>query len=198
MVKSSLILASSSTIRADILRNAGVPFAVIPSNVDEIVLQTNFSGTDHTVLARDLAFAKAQSVSNLHKPSVVLGVDQILVFKGKRFDKPKSLDEAFTHLQELNGQTHILSTAVVAFDNGVCVWEHQEHVEVTFRRMSSDFMERYIHEHKEKILFSLGCCLIEGTGAQLIERVKGDYFAVLGLPLFPVLRFLRDREVLAI
>jgi septum formation protein len=198
MLNPSLILASSSAIRADILRNAGVSFEVIPSDVDERAVQNTFSGTDHCVLARELAYAKAQSVSNLHKTSVVLGVDQVLVFNGKRFDKPKSLEEASLHLQELNVLTHVLSSAVVAFDYARCLWEHQAHVEVTFRKMSSDFMQRYIHENKEKILFSLGCCLIEGTGAQLIERVKGDYFAVLGLPLFPVLGFLRDREVLAI
>ena len=193
-----LILASASRARAAMLERAGVPVTCDPAGIDEEAIKRECRAAGATVgtTADILAERKAHAVSLRHPGRLVLGADQMLECDGAWFDKPEDRARAAAHLAILRGRTHRLVSAAVVVRDGVRLWETVDAAMLTMRPFGDDFLERYLDTAGEDVLHSVGVYHLEGLGAQLFERVEGDYFTVLGLPLLPVLGFLRDHGVL--
>ncbi len=194
----NLILASASKVRGQMLRNAGVIFEVEVSDVDEDVLKAKSGAASVEDIALELAMAKAQAVSVLHPEALVIGADQILECDGRLFDKPVGRAGAVTHLQTLSGKLHRLITAAAVVQGGTLLWQVTDEVRLTMREVSDDFIQSYLDQAGEDVLASVGAYRLEDIGAQLFTRVEGDFFTVLGLPLLPLLEFLRLQRVLEI
>ena len=192
----ALILASSSAARRAMFENAGIEAQFLSSGVDESALKAGFTGSPDA-LALALAEAKARAVAGGHGEDFVIGADQLLVCNAKIFDKPENLAEAAAHLRLLSGQVHELVTAACVMRGEAVLWRHVERVRLTMRPLSEDFLARYLDAERSRILGCVGAYRLEGWGAQLFERVEGDYFTVLGLPLLPLLGFLREAGALA-
>lgn len=192
----NLILASQSKIRAQILTGAGLEFTPIVSGVDEDALKQNHTG-DAAALAVALAEAKARAVWHDETQSgktdgLIIGADQILQCDGVLYDKPRDLAEARANLQKFRGRTHYLIGGVVLVKNGETVWSYTQSVALTMRDFSDDFLDDYLSAAGEGILASVGAYQLEGLGAHLFASIDGDYFAILGLPLLPLLGALRQ------
>jgi len=190
---SVLVLASASAVRAQLLASAGIEAEIDPAAIDEAPLKRECReiGRDAGECALLVAEAKAKTVADRHRGALILGADQILECEERWFDKPSSLAEARTQLAELNGRQHRLVTAATILRDGKSLWRAVERPVVTMRRFSDAFLERYLAAMGERVLKSVGAYELEGFGLQLMQRVEGDYFAVLGLPLLPLLAFLR-------
>lgn len=195
-----LILASTSQARRRLLENAGIPIEVRAPGVNEDAVRTALrleSGEiDADDLAEVLARTKAQAVTPGAGGRLVIAGDQVLSCAGAFFEKPSTLAEAQSQLLTLRGQTHRLHSAVVLDDGDATPWVHVATVDVTFRDFSPECVGRYMAEAGDLVLTSVGAYHLEGLGAQLIERIDGDYFTVLGLPLLPLLAELRARGVI--
>ena len=194
---SILILASSSPVRAQLLRTAGIAFEVCAANVDEERIKTALlaDGCDGGEIAEALAEAKAAHVSTANPQAFVLGCDQVLVYDGKLIGKSANLGEARALLRQLRGKEHMLITACVLVKNGASLWRRQERCTMKIRAFSEAFLETYLRLEGNGILGSVGCYHLEGRGSQLFEWVQGDYFSVLGLPLIPLMAALRDHGI---
>ena len=190
-----LVLASGSAVRATLLRQAGIPFDVQNSRVDEDAIKERFADSNIDELAIKLASAKAVAVSTERPDAVVIGADQILSCEGARFDKPRDMNEAWTNLKFFHGRTHRLHSGIVLAQAGDIIWHHSAHADLTMRDFSDDFLETYLKTVGDKVLTSVGCYQLEGPGIQLFENISGDYFTILGLPLLPLLNELRRRKV---
>lgn len=192
-----LILASASAARAHVLAAAGLDFRVAPAAVDEAALKRAFKAdraeAAHCALA--LAEAKARRVSEHYPSAFVIGADQILVCEGIWFDKPVDTAEARAQLRALRGRSHELITAACVVVAGERVWHVLERPCLAMRDFGDEFLDAYLAAEGEEILGWVGAYRIEGRGIQLFSRIAGDHFAVLGLPLLPLLAFLRDRGV---
>lgn len=192
---SPLILASGSKVRATLLANAGLDFTVRDSGVDEDAIKRVFrgpadeNGTD--ALALELATAKALAVSNEEPDALVIGADQILSCDETRFDKPRDMGEARANLVRFRGRTHILHSGIVLAKSGAVLWSFSDRAHLTMRDFSADFLDWYLDTLGEKVRSSVGCYQLEGPGIQLFEKIEGDYFTILGLPLLPLLTELR-------
>ncbi len=184
-----LTLASGSQVRAALMRAAGLEFDIAVSGVDEDAIKARHGGTPDA-LALKLAEAKARAIA---RDGLVVGADQILVCDGILFDKPKDMDEARENLKKFRGRTHALVSGTVLLDDGKPVWSLAEQVTLTMRQFSDEFLEAYLLDVGDDVLKSVGCYQLEGPGVQLFEAVNGDYFAILGLPLVPLLAALRAR-----
>lgn len=191
-----LILASGSRVRATLLRQAGLEFEILPADVDESATKRAMTGAEPMRIAEALASLKALEVSWRRPGPLVIGADQILVCDGVLLDKPTTMDEACSHLRRLRGRTHHLCTAAVAVRGGEVLWRHSERPELVMRPFSDGFIEGYLAAVGDDALLSVGAYQLEGRGAQLFERVSGDFFSILGLPLLPLLAFLRHRELI--
>ena len=194
----TLVLASQSAARAKLLRDSGIAFTIQPGQVDESAVKqaTKEQGGSAEDAALTLATLKA---SQANAPgSIVLGADQILVCTetGRWFDKPIDIAEARTHLQALRGKQHVLVTAAICLQDGTLLWSHVAQPTLTMRTFSDTFLDAYLELEAEKILQTVGAYRIEGPGIHLFERIDGDHAAILGLPLLPLLGFLRDHGVL--
>jgi len=200
MFREEIILASASKIRAELLANAGLKVKIIPADIDENVIKAAIFDEDGDLppvyFAEILAQSKANSVSELHGGTMVIGVDQILVCEGQIYDKPLTKDEARDQLVTLRGKTHELITAVAIARHGAGIWSHTSRAEMTMRKFSNSFLGYYLAETGEDITTSVGGYKLEGPGVQLFEKIDGDYFTILGLPLLPLLEFLRSEGVL--
>lgn len=196
---SMLILASASGVRARLLREAGVRFGVRPADFDEDAVKKDLRGraVENEAMASALAEAKALNVSAASPQNLVLGCDQVLVCGDRMFDKPHDTPEARENLQFLRGRTHSLITACVLAEAGRPVWQYQERANLAMREFSDSFLESYLKDEGATVLSSVGCYQLEGRGAQLFERVEGDFFAILGLPMIPLLAALRERSIVA-
>ena len=185
-------LASTSAIRRQLLTNVGLTFDAVGAQVDEDAIKDAMraEGASPRAQADKLAEAKAVRVSQ-KRGGLVLGCDQILAFKGVSFDKSNSLNEASERLKQLRGETHSLECAVVIARDGVPIWRLVKTSHLTMRQFSDAFLADYLAHHGHEALSSVGCYQFEGPGAQLFDRIDGDYFAILGLPLLEVLAFLR-------
>lgn len=192
----SLILASGSAARKQMLGAAGLDFEVDVPRVDEEAAKASLraEGMKPRNQADALAELKALSVSR-RRSGLVIGADQMLAVEGETFDKPKDRAEARQHLLRLRGRTHELLTAAVVAKDGAVIWRHMETPRLRMRAFSDAFVDDYLDRVGDGALHSVGAYQLEGLGAQLFERVDGDYFAVLGLPLLPLLAFLREHDM---
>ncbi|MGW8705613.1 Maf family protein [Brevundimonas sp. NPDC055814] len=190
-----LILASKSAARRAMLSDAGVPFVVQVADVDEDALKT--PGVDPVELAVELARAKALAVSRHDVDAWVLGADQTLAFDGGLVSKAATLDAARERLSAMRGRTHQLHSGAALARNGQVVWSGVDTVEMKMRDFSDAFLDAYLAAEGEGLLSCVGSYRLEGLGAQLFEAVEGDYFTVLGLPLWPILAELRRAGVIA-
>jgi septum formation protein len=173
------------------LAAAGLPLEIKPADIDERGIETRAGVSGPSAAALLLAHAKAWAVSEKLPERLVLGADQTLAFGDQRFSKPKDIAAAREQLHTLSGKTHELHTAVVAVRDGVALFEHVDVARLTMRKFSEQFLDSYSEIAGNAALTSVGAYQLEGIGAQLFERVEGDYFTILGLPLMPLLAFLR-------
>jgi len=193
-----VILASGSQTRLTLLRQAGLTVDAIAPSVDEQEMKAAFQAerAPAEACAEALAELKAVRISQRNPGVLVIGADQMLECNGVWFDKPADEAHARAHLQALRGQTHRLVTAAVVAFNGARVWHTIDTADLTMRAFSDGFLDAYLHQVGPAVLSSVGAYHLEGLGAQLFSRVEGDFFTILGLPLLPLLGFLRDRGAL--
>ncbi|MFM9844123.1 MAG: Maf family protein [Dongiaceae bacterium] len=192
-----LVLASGSRARADMLRAAGLRFDVVRPAVDEDEVKHSLRAAKApgSVIAETLAELKARRVSSRHGASYVIGADQVLECDGQSFDKPASRADALDQLQRLRGKSHELISAAVVVKDGLRLWHQTDRATLIMRPCSDEFLARYLDAMGDNILATVGGYEIEGLGAQLFSATRGDHFTILGLPLLPLLGFLRDRGV---
>jgi septum formation protein len=195
----TFILASASSSRARILREAKVPVIALPADIDERALKATLLKQNKTVqeVAKVLAAAKAIQVSKLRPNALVLGADQVLEFDGELLSKCADLAEARALLLRLRGRGHRLISALALAEAGKVIWTHSETANLTMRAFSDAFLADYLSTEGSVLLDGVGCYRLETMGAQLFERVEGDYFSILGLPLQPLLAELRLKGVIA-
>jgi septum formation protein len=193
-----LILASASRSRARMLEAAGVPFEIVPAHVDEESVKQSLLAENAP--ARDVADAlaelKALRISTKHPNALVLGADQVLVFGSELISKCESLDEAAALLRRLRGKSHELISAAVLAKDGAPIWRHVAKATLWMRNFSDEFLKDYLAGEGDGLLAGVGCYRLEGRGAQLFEKIDGDYFTILGLPLVPLLTALREQGIL--
>ena len=187
-----LVLASQSASRREMLSAAGVSFEAIPAHIDERAIEQNQAGKPPEVIALLLAEQKAFAVSCEQPQALVLGSDSLVAVDGKRFDKPKNREEAAAHLRFFAGRVMHLHSAAALVRDGATLWTHAETATLHVRPMSENFIETYLDAEWPAVAGCVGVFRIEARGVQLFERIDGDHFTVLGMPLLPVLGALRD------
>lgn len=194
-----VVLASRSEVRRTMLANAGVAVDVDAAAIDEQEVKAALrgDGAGPAEASEALAELKAQRVSRRRHGALVIGADQILECGGTWFDKPSDLAQAATQLRTLSGNTHRLIACCCVVRDGTRLWHHTDRAELTMRPLSEDFVRDYLSVLGERALASVGAYQLEGLGAQLFSRISGDFFTILGLPLLPLLGFLREQRVLA-
>ena len=194
-----LILASGSSIRAELLRRANVPFEVSLPQVDEdtIKMAMEADGASPRDVADALAEGKARKVAGRFPDCLVLGCDQVLDFEGRILSKAKTKDEALSQLKEMRGNRHTLLSAAVIYDEGKPVWRHVGQVRLFMRDASNEFLTDYVERNWDSIRHAVGCYKLEEEGPRLFTRIEGDHFNVLGMPLLELLSYLTLRGTLA-
>jgi septum formation protein len=193
-----LILASKSHARQALLASAGIAFEAIPADVDERALQQTSGLTSPGQIAALLAREKAVSVSSRHAGRVVVGADQTLALGGRSFSKPAGRAQAAEQLQALAGRTHELHSAVAVVRDGEILFEGLSIARMTMRPLDDNAISAYLDAAGEAVTTSVGAYQLEGFGVHLFERIEGDHFTILGLPLLPLLKFLRSERLLAV
>jgi septum formation protein len=193
----SVILASASKSRANLLRAAGVDVEIVPAHADEEAVKNALKAEGATAAqcAETLAELKAVQVSQRYDNALVIGADQMLECEGAWFDKPADMTGARNHLVALRGKTHVLPTAVAVALNGARIWHHVATPRLTVRPYSDAFIDGYLKAAGTAVLSSVGAYQLESLGAQLFSKIEGDFFTILGLPLLPLLAFLREHGV---
>jgi septum formation protein len=192
-----LVLASRSDIRGKILAAAGLRFEIRPAQIDERALRAQAGALDPAATARHLAHAKAQAVAATLPGRLVLGADQTLARGNKCFGKPADREAAATQLRELRGRSHELHSALVLMRDDAMLFNCVDSARLTMRKFSDRFLDDYLDMVGKAALASVGAYQLEGIGVHLFERVTGDYFTILGLPLLPLLAFLRQNGFVA-
>ena len=192
-----LVLASKSAIRGAVLRAAGVSIEVHPADIDERAIEQGSAARDPGEVAALLAREKAAAVAARLSGRVVLGADQTLALGERRFSKPADRAVAREQLKSLRDRTHELHTAIALVREGTVLFEHREAARLTMRAFSDRFLEDYLDAAGPAVTASVGAYQLEQSGIQLFERVEGDHFVILGLPLLPLLRHLRQAGWLA-
>ncbi len=193
-----LILASASASRRALLAGAGLEFLVQPTSVDEseAKLAAKAEALDAPAAALRLAALKAETVARQHPHALVIGADQILVCDDVWFDKPADVVEARRQLRTLRGRTHVLATAVVCQQGERSLWSHLATPRLTMRAFTDAFLDAYLAAEGTEVTSTVGAYRLEGMGVHLFSAVEGDHSAILGLPLLPLLGFLRSCSVL--
>ena len=193
-----IILASSSEIRATLLRNAGVPFTTEKPRVDEEMIRASLEAEKASPrdIADFLAEAKARKVSLKANGALVIGCDQVLDFDGTAMSKPADPSECLAQLTALRGKTHRLLSAAVIYKDGEPLWRHVGVVRLTMREFSDDYLSDYVVRNWESVRWSVGGYKLEEEGVRLMSRIEGDYFNVLGLPMIELLNYLTVRGAL--
>jgi septum formation protein len=192
-----LVLASRSAIRHAILRDAGVPVEVQPADIDERTIEQRSAARDAGELAALLAREKAQTIAARLSGRLVLGADQTLALGERRFSKPTDRASAREQLEALRGRTHELHTAIALVREDKVLFEHREVARLTMRAFSDAFLEGYLEVMGSAVTTSVGGYQLEKVGIQLFERIEGDHFVILGLPLLALLQYLRQFGCLA-
>ncbi|CUH51466.1 Maf family protein [Shimia marina] len=190
-----LILASGSEIRAQLLSKSNVGYEIIKARVDEDMIRRSLQaeGASPRDVADALAEAKARKVSLKHPEALVLGCDQVLDFQGTIFSKPASVEDARNQLLLLRGNRHMLLSAAVIYQGGEPLWRHVGVVRLQMRQFSNDFLEDYLTRNFDSIRHSVGGYKLEEEGVRLFDKIEGDYFTVLGMPLLEILSYLTLR-----
>ncbi|MBX3531476.1 MAG: Maf-like protein [Rhizobiaceae bacterium] len=190
----TLILGSGSPYRRKLLEDAGVPVEVVRPQIDERAVEKTVegSGATPTELAEILAVAKGEDVSGRMPGRVVIASDQTMALGDRVFHKPKDMEDARRHLLALSGRTHELHSAVVLARDGETLWSHVATARLTMRVLLPEFIGRHLSRVGDKALTSVGAYQIEGEGIQLFERIEGDHFTIVGMPLLPLLNRLRE------
>ncbi len=192
-----LVLASKSDIRGKILAAAGLRFEIRPAQIDERAVEAQAGPLDAAAAARLLARKKAEAIASAMPGRLVLGADQTLARGNKRFGKPVHREDAAVQLRELRGRTHELNSALSLTRDDKVLFECVDTARLTMRNFSDDFLADYIDMAGPAALSSVGGYQLETIGVHLFERVDGDYFTILGLPLLPLLAFLRENGFIA-
>ena len=190
-----LILASASAIRSKMLSDAGVGHQVAPAAVDEAAIKAG--GEEPEALAAMLAEAKALAVGARHPADWVIGADSLVTVAERRFDKPRSRDQAAEHLRFFSGKAMRLTSAVALARGERIDWSHAETAELRVRRLSDEFIQSYLAAEWPAVGTCVGVFRMEALGVQLFESIEGSHFTILGMPLIPLLNALRERGVLA-
>ena len=190
--KAPLVLASKSDVRLKILAGAGIPVDVRPAGIDERSVEAREQNRNPAEVARILARAKAEAVSAAMPGRLVLGADQTLTLDGRRFSKPVDGDAAREQLTALRGKTHQLHSGIAMMRDGALMFEHIATASLTMCKFSDAFLEAYLDTAGSAACASVGAYQIESTGIHLFEKIEGDYFTILGLPLLPLLDYLRQ------
>lgn len=197
---SRLILGSGSRARYEILKSAGLAFTVLPADVDENAVRETLLSDNENIdpvdVAEVLARVKGEAVSAENPDNLVIAADQVLALGSEIFTKADNMEAAREALKRLRGQTHQLHSAVVLAEDGEVTWAHVETADLTMRDFSTTFLSEYLVKSGDAVCQSVGGYQLEGMGVQLFEKVDGDYFTILGLPLFPLLAELRKRGFL--
>lgn len=193
----ALWLASASTARAELLRGAGIPVEIEPARIDEGEVKASMRAENATaeMVAETLAEMKAARVARRHADALVIGADQMLVCEDRWYDKPATIDDARRHLQALRGKQHALVSALCVMRNDTRIWHHREYARLTMRPFSDAFLDDYLAASGPEVLESVGAYRLEGLGIQLFSKIEGEYTTILGLPLLPLLDFLRGHGV---
>ncbi|GGA57137.1 Maf-like protein [Nitratireductor aestuarii] len=198
MEAETIILASTSPFRRQLLENAGLKVEPVAPEVDERAVEEALEGSDVNAedVAQILAEAKAVEVSERYPGRWIIGGDQTLSLGDEVFHKPKDMEGARRHLLALSGKTHQLNSGVVLARNGETVWRHVSIARMTMRPLDPAFIGRHLARVGDIALKSVGAYQVEGEGIQLFEKIDGDYFTIVGLPLLPLLAKLRELKVI--
>ncbi|AZL59289.1 Maf-like protein [Tabrizicola piscis] len=195
----AFVLASTSPIRLQLLRSAGLEVETVAPRVDEETARVSLlaEGAKPRDVADALAEMKARKVADRRPADLVLGCDQVLEFEGTIFAKPESPDQARDHLRLLRGKSHRLLSAIVAYENAEPVWRHVAEARLTMHDLTDGYIDAYLARNWDSVRHSVGCYKIEEEGVRLFSAIVGDHFTILGLPLLPLLAWLGTRGMIA-
>ncbi|MEM7424705.1 MAG: Maf family nucleotide pyrophosphatase [Pseudomonadota bacterium] len=195
MIETNIVLASGSRIRRELLENAGLNIEVRPADIDEEAIKSAIQNGTESLTPADIALVlaqtKAQTVSEGAPAELVIGADQVLACNNRIYSKPGNKDAARDQLVALRGKSHELISAVAVARNGEIIWSHEQSVVLHMRDFSNDFLGRYLAGMGSGVTETVGGYKLEGLGVHLFEKIDGDYFTVLGLPVLPLLAYLR-------
>lgn len=191
-----IVLASKSASRQAMLRAAGVAFEAVPADLDEREIESGMAGANAVGVALALAGAKAEAIARAMPGRLVLGSDSLVEVEGRRFDKPRSREEAAEHLRHFSGREMHLHSAAALAREGRTLWRHAALARLSVRPLSASFIETYLDTEWPEVSHCVGVFRIEAMGPQLFEAIDGDQFTVLGMPLLAVLEALRGERVL--
>ncbi len=199
LAKAPLVLASKSAARQALLKAAAIPFDIIAADIDERSVEAPLRahGAPAAVIAAHLARAKALAISADAPSRFVVGADQVLALEDEIFTKPEKMEAAKAQLAKLSGRTHALQSAVCVARDGAILFEAISTANMTCRTLSPGFIDRYIGVAGDAVLTSVGAYQVEGLGVHLFDKIEGDQATILGLPLLPLLAFLRQEGSLA-
>lgn len=198
MVESPFILASRSNARQKLLQNARLNFEALPADIDERTIQQESGLRDGGAVAEHLARSKALHVAGLKPGRTIIGADQTLALGGELFNKPADRTAAASQLRALSDRTHYLHSAVVVAQDSDVLFSHVAVAGMTMRALDDETIAQYLDQAGDAALQSVGGYQLEGLGIRLFERIDGDYFTILGLPLLPLLTFLRGAKLIAL
>ncbi|HUI20293.1 MAG TPA: Maf family nucleotide pyrophosphatase [Methylocella sp.] len=188
----SLVLASKSSARHKLLAGAGLPFETLAASIDERAMEAPLLASGASAVALQLSRAKALQVATKRPGQIVIGADQTLCLEGRVLGKPANRAAAVMQLKAMSGHTHELHSGCCAARGDAVLFETVEIARLTCRRFSAEFIETYVAQAGDSVLSSAGAYQLEGLGIHLFEAIEGDHATILGLPLLPLLKFLRE------
>ncbi|MDW5315769.1 Maf-like protein [Rhizobium sp. PL01] len=194
----SLVLASASPFRRMLLENAGIAFQAKAADIDERAIEGEVErqGSSPQEVALILAEAKARNVGGVFPDGIIIGSDQTMSLGARVYHKPRDMNEARDHLLSLSGQVHQLNSGIVLTRGNDILWKHVSSARMSVRVLSPEFIDAHLARVGTKATSSVGAYQLEGEGIQLFDKIEGDYFTILGLPMLPLLAKLRELRVI--